>query len=99
VTVAEDAREAPGLGGRRPARIEHVSQINPMVVRVVEAPTPETTVADVLMGAVGFVGFVLAAALVIGLLAGAVFIAFRKLRARMTGESEIPPVSASQLTR
>jgi hypothetical protein len=75
------------------------AQINPVVVRVVEAPTRETTVADVLMGAVGFVGFVLLAALVVGLVAGLVFILVRRLLVRLRGEDESTTIVASPLTR
>ncbi len=74
------------------------AQINPIVVRVVEAPTPETNVADVLMGAVGLVGFVLLASFVVGLIAGGAFIGWRKLRARLRGEDEFPLIDASPLT-
>ena len=56
-----------------------------MVVQVVEEPTRETSVADILLGAVGFVGFVLIAAAVVGLFAGGLFILFRKWRARHSG--------------
>jgi hypothetical protein len=54
--------------------------MTPVVVRIVEAPTRETTVADILLGAVGFVGVVLLGAALVGLLAGAVFILVRRLR-------------------
>lgn len=74
------------------------SQINPVIVRVVEAPTPETNVADVLMGAVGMVGFILIASLLLGLVAGGLFIGFRKLKARLSGEAEFPLIEASPLT-
>jgi hypothetical protein len=52
--------------------------MTPVVVRVIEAPTRETTVADILLGAVGFVGAVLLGAVLVGVLAGAIFIAVRK---------------------
>lgn len=58
--------------------------VTPVVVRVVEEPTRETTVADILLGAVGFVGFVLIAAAVVGLVAGGLFILFRVWRAKHT---------------
>jgi hypothetical protein len=54
----------------------------PVVVRVVEVPTRETTVADILVGAVGFVGVVLLGAALVGLLAGALLILIRKLLGR-----------------
>jgi hypothetical protein len=52
--------------------------VAPVIIRVVEAPARETTVADILLGAVGFVGVALLAALVVGLLVGGVFILFKK---------------------
>jgi hypothetical protein len=74
------------------------SQINPVVVRIVEEPTRETTVADILLGAVGFVGAVLLAALLVGFLAGVIFIIVRKRRARDVLE-DAPSITASQFTR
>jgi hypothetical protein len=50
------------------------------VVQVVTKPTRETSVGDILLGSVGFVGFILLAGLLVGLLAGAVFVAFKRLR-------------------
>lgn len=50
------------------------------MVQVVEPPTRETSVGDILLGSVGFVGFVLLAALLVGLLAGGLFIAMKRLR-------------------
>jgi hypothetical protein len=73
-------------------------QITPAIVRIVEPPTQETSVADILMGAVGFVGFVLLAALLVGLVAGGVFILIRKLRERL-GHEDADAFSASRLTR
>jgi hypothetical protein len=49
------------------------------VLQVVEKPTRETTVGDILLGSVGFVGFVLLAALVVGLLAGSLFILVKRM--------------------
>lgn len=74
-------------------------QVNPVVVRVVEAPTKETSVADILMGAVGLVGFVLVAAFAVGLLAGGLFILYRKLRARLGYDEPTASVAPSTLTR
>jgi hypothetical protein len=50
------------------------------VVEVVAPPTRETSVGDILLGSVGFVGFVLLAALLVGLIAGGLFILVKKLR-------------------
>ena len=56
-------------------------------MKVVDAPTPETSIADILIGAVGFVGFVLLAAAAVGLVAGLLFFLVR--RARGTGSLPI----------
>lgn len=69
-------------------------QVSPVVVRVVEEPTRETSVADILMGAVGMVGIVLLAALVCGLVFGWIFFLFRKARTRVAGDSESPSITA-----
>lgn len=50
------------------------------IVQVVEQPTQEISVADILLGSVGFVGMMLLGAMIVGLLAGAVLIAFQRLR-------------------
>ena len=49
------------------------------VVQFVERPTRETSVGDILLGSVGFVGIVLLAALVVGIVAGGLFIAVKRL--------------------
>jgi hypothetical protein len=54
--------------------------VTPVVVKIVEETTQEVSVADILVGAFGFVGAVLVAAAVVGLLAGGVFILFRRWR-------------------
>ncbi len=74
-------------------------QVNPIIVRVVEPPTKETSVADILMGAVGFVGFVLIAAFAVGLVAGGLFILVRKLRARLGYDEPTSSVAPTALTR
>ena len=50
------------------------------VVEIVEMPTRETSVGDILLGSVGFVGFVLLCALLVGLVAGSLFILVKRLR-------------------
>ena len=56
--------------------------MTPVIVRVVDEPTRETSVADILIGAVGLVGFVLLLAALVGLVAGVVFILMRNRQAR-----------------
>jgi hypothetical protein len=52
------------------------------MVRVVEQPVPETTIADVIFGSIGLVGVMLLAALVLGLLLGGALILVKRLTAR-----------------
>jgi hypothetical protein len=52
--------------------------VTPTVVKIIDAPTPETSVADILIGAVGLVGFVLLAAALVGLVAGVLFFLVRR---------------------
>ena len=62
--------------------------VAPGIVRVVEAPTPDMNYGSFLLSAVGLVGFVFAGALVLGLLAGAIFIILRKRRERSAQADE-----------
>lgn len=50
------------------------------IVQVAEKPSQEISVADILLGSVGFVGLALVAAAVVGLLAGALMIVLKRLR-------------------
>jgi hypothetical protein len=50
------------------------------MVKVVESPTPDMSYGGILLSAVGIVGVVLLSGLVLGLVAGAAFIAWRKRR-------------------
>ena len=61
---------------------------DPIVVRVLEEPVPETTVADVILGALGLTGVLLMAALLFGLLLGFLMVARRRLRERRNVEEE-----------
>jgi hypothetical protein len=65
-----------------------VQPSDPIVVRVIEEPVPETTVADVIVGALGLTGVLLMAALVFGLLLGFLMVARRRLRERRNQEEE-----------
>jgi hypothetical protein len=52
----------------------------PVVVREVGAPTPQANVGELIVGSIGLTGVILIAALVVGLLAGAIVVSFRKRR-------------------
>ena len=54
--------------------------ITPLVYEIVESTTPQTTVVDVLLGAVAFVGVIGVVAFVLGLSFAGVLIALRKRR-------------------
>jgi hypothetical protein len=71
--------QTPQSAPSRPAAPATPSQTI-TVVQVVEKPTRETSVGDILLGSVGLVGFVLLAAVLVGLLAGWAFIVFKRLR-------------------
>jgi hypothetical protein len=58
---------------------------SPIVVEVIDAPTRETTVVDVLVGAIGLTGALLVSAVLLGALAGAVLVGLRIWRARREG--------------
>jgi uncharacterized protein YacL len=53
---------------------------NPIIVRVVEEPVHETTIADVIFGSLGLVGILLISALVLGILLGGGLILWKRLR-------------------
>jgi hypothetical protein len=61
---------------------------DPIVVRVIEEPVHETTVADVVLGALGLTGVLLLAALVFGLLLGGLLVLRRRRRDRRNVEEE-----------
>jgi ABC-type dipeptide/oligopeptide/nickel transport system permease component len=65
-----------------------VQPSDPIVVRVIEAPAHETTVADILISALGVTGLLLLAAALFGLVLGALLIARRRLRDRRNIEDE-----------
>jgi hypothetical protein len=63
-----------------------LQQAKPIIVRVIETPTPETTIVDVLLGSLGLTTVLILAALVLGALLGGLLIAVKLLRARFNLE-------------
>ena len=51
-----------------------------IIVRVVEQPVHETTIADVIFGSLGLVGILLVSALILGVLLGGGLILLKRLR-------------------
>lgn len=60
---------------------------NPIVVKVVQQPVESTTVADVLIGAIGLTGVLVLFALLLGAALGGILIGVKVLRARRNPES------------
>ena len=60
---------------------------NPIVVHVVQQPVQSTTVADVLIGAVGLTGALVLVAALLGALFGGVLIGVKLLRRRLNLDS------------
>ena len=57
-------------------------QQDPIIVRVVEEPIKETTIADVILGSLGLVGVMLLSALLLGVLLGGGLVLYKRLRAK-----------------
>ena len=72
-------------------------QSSPIMVRVIEeAPVESTTVADVLIGAIGLTGLLIVVAVLCGLAFGAVLIGVKKMRERRG--TELSDAEALKLT-
>ena len=74
-----------------------MQQPGPIIVRVVELPADSTTVADVLIGALGLTGALVVAAALLGLVLGGILIGIKLLRARYNLEP-IPDSEALRVT-
>ena len=72
-------------------------QSHPVVVRVIENPIESTSVADVLIGAIGLTGALILLALLLGGLFGGLLIAIKKLRTRFNLEP-VPDSEAFRIT-
>jgi hypothetical protein len=64
-------------------------QQQPIIVRVVEAPVKETSLSDVIFGAIGLVGILLVAAALLGAVLGGGLILYHAWRVR-TGRDKGP---------
>jgi hypothetical protein len=69
----------------------------PVIARIVEQPVESTTVADVLIGALGLTGALLLAAAVLGAILGGILIGIKKLKARYNLEP-VPDSEALRVT-
>ena len=66
-------------------------QPDPIIVRVVEQPVQDTSMADVIIGAIGLTGFLLLTAALLGLVLGGILIGVKKLRARYELDAPADP--------
>ena len=69
----------------------------PIVVRVIEEPVETTGISDLVLGALGLTGVMLAAALLLGLLLGGLLIGVKRFRARYNLEP-VPDSEALRVT-
>jgi hypothetical protein len=60
-----------------------LQQADPIIVQVVQQPVRSTTVADVLLGAIGLTGVLVLAALLLGAILGGALIGFKRWRERL----------------
>jgi hypothetical protein len=72
-------------------------QADPVMVRVIQTPAEETSVADVLIGSIGLTGVLVLVAVVLGALLGGALIGIKKLRTRYNLES-VPDSEAFKIT-
>ena len=70
---------------------------DPIMVRVIEQPVESTTIADVLIGALGLTGAMLLAAALLGAVLGGILIGIKLLRARYNLEP-VPDSEALRVT-
>jgi hypothetical protein len=72
-------------------------QQQPIIVRVVETPVKETSLSDVVFGAIGLVGVLLVAAALLGAVLGGVLILYHTWRVR-TGRDKGPDPDELRVT-
>jgi hypothetical protein len=70
---------------------------SPIIVRVIEEPVEQTTIADLLIGSLGLTGAMLLAAAVLGAILGGILIGIKLLRARYNLEP-VPDSEALRVT-
>jgi len=68
--------------------MEMMIQQAPIIVQVVQPPIESTTVADVLLGAIGLTGVLVLVAILLGGVFGSALIGFKILRRRMNVDAE-----------
>jgi hypothetical protein len=77
--------------------LQQAQPVTPLIVKIVERPTKEISVADILLGSIGITGLFLVGAAILGLVLGGAFIMVRRWRDARSIDSE-SEASAFQLT-
>ena len=63
----------------------HIQPVTPIIVKVVSDPTPQVTVVDVLVNALGLTGAIVAGSFVLGGIVGILLIAYSRWKATRSG--------------
>jgi hypothetical protein len=66
-----------------------LQQADPIIVHVVQQPVKSTTIADVLLGAIGLTGVLVLAALILGALLGGALIGLKARRNRLSPDGPL----------
>jgi hypothetical protein len=61
--------------------------VTPVIIKVVSDPTPQVTVVDVLVDALGLTGVIVAGSFVLGGVAGVLLIVYKRWRAARSDET------------
>jgi ABC-type dipeptide/oligopeptide/nickel transport system permease component len=61
--------------------------VTPVIVRIVSAPTPQVSVVDVMVDALGLTGLIVIVSLVVGGVLGVLLIVYKRWRSERTGQT------------
>jgi len=61
--------------------------VTPVIVRIVSAPTPQVSVVDVMVDALGLTGLIVIVSLVVGGVLGVLLIVYKRWRSERTGHT------------
>jgi ABC-type dipeptide/oligopeptide/nickel transport system permease component len=61
--------------------------VTPIIVKIVSAPTPQVSVVDIMVDALGLTGLIVIASIVVGGVLGVMLIAYTRWRAETTGHA------------
>jgi hypothetical protein len=97
--AASPAQQSPAPQSPAPAQPRfNPQQVTPVVQIQAPSPTDEVGVDDVLIGSFALIGFIIAVALVIGLVTGGIFIAIQRWRDKNSPDSTEPTATRLKLS-